>query len=274
MKNLVLRSLSGAVYVALIVGAIFAGPYYLYTLMALFGALGILELHRAALPGWNGFIPGLAKAVDIISLAIILFVPVGNIENTILSGAGILPVYLLVRGVIALYDTTEHPFRSVAWSAMSLLYLAMPLLTLMLIYHVQGGPQLVLIMFIMIWLNDTGAFCSGSLMGRHKMFPRLSPKKTWEGFAGGFIFCIVAAWICFRFFNCTSWSLLGWIFFGIIASVFATWGDLFESLLKRNAGVKDSGNIIPGHGGILDRIDSLLFVAPASFLYYFLLTLI
>ena len=117
----------------------------------------------------------------------------------------------------------------------------------------------------MIWLNDTGAYCTGSLLGRHKMFPRVSPKKSWEGFAGGLLFCVAAAvgaWC----FGIQGWDLWQWLVAGAVACAASTYGDLFESLLKRNAGIKDSGNLIPGHGGILDRIDSLLMVAPAFML--------
>ncbi|MDE6280052.1 MAG: phosphatidate cytidylyltransferase, partial [Paramuribaculum sp.] len=129
---------------------------------------------------------------------------------------------------------------------------------------------------IMLWLNDTGAYCVGSLMGRHRLCERLSPKKSWEGFWGGMFFTAVGAVLLMP------WYMPGtpWIFgagTGIIISIAATWGDLVESMLKRSQGVKDAGNILPGHGGILDRIDSLLLAAPVfavmqlifTFIHYF-----
>ena len=124
-------------------------------------------------------------------------------------------------------------------------------------------------MFIMIWLNDTGAFCVGSMIGKHKLFPRISPNKSWEGFFGGVVFAIASAFV-FKygfpqyFDNISIGGLCG---LGVVVSAFATWGDLVESLIKRTLGVKDSGTLLPGHGGILDRIDSLLLVVPASLLY-------
>ncbi len=141
------------------------------------------------------------------------------------------------------------------------------------------GPatrHIVLIMFIMIWLNDTGAYCVGSLLGKRRLFPRLSPKKSWEGFWGGMAFCIAAGATCYFAFNHDEvmlWgnrSLSAWIGFGIVVCIFSTWGDLFESMIKRTVGAKDSGKLIPGHGGILDRIDSLLLTAPAAFIYLLL----
>ena len=124
-------------------------------------------------------------------------------------------------------------------------------------------------MFVMIWLNDTGAFLVGSAIGSHRLFARLSPKKSWEGFFGGFAFSIIAGYLAHsllpEYFAGYSANALGLL--GAIVSVISTWGDLFESMIKRQMGVKDSGNLIPGHGGILDRIDSLLFVAPATFIF-------
>ena len=136
-------------------------------------------------------------------------------------------------------------------------------------YTLPDGKHLLLAMFIMIWLNDTGAFCVGSLIGKHKLIPRVSPKKSWEGFIGGMVFAIASGFV-FKFgfpqyFE--SISLSGLCGLGAVVGAFATWGDLVESLIKRTLGVKDSGNILPGHGGILDRIDSLLLVVPASVLY-------
>jgi phosphatidate cytidylyltransferase len=121
----------------------------------------------------------------------------------------------------------------------------------------------------MIWLNDTGAYCVGSLLGKHRLCERLSPKKSWEGFFGGLVFCIAAGIVASYILSDSIYSfMIITISLGVVVCVFATVGDLFESLIKRTLHVKDSGNLIPGHGGILDRIDSLLFVAPAVFFFY------
>ncbi|MDE7136531.1 MAG: phosphatidate cytidylyltransferase, partial [Muribaculaceae bacterium] len=155
----------------------------------------------------------------------------------------------------------------------------LPLSLMFVIYDNLATPHMVLAMLIFIWINDTGAFCTGSLIGKHKLFERISPNKTWEGFAGGLIFCVVAAIImrlCFANYFDTlpsgkEISLLQMICFGITVSIAATYGDLLESLFKRTCGVKDSGNIIPGHGGILDRIDSLLLVIPVSVIFFIII---
>ena len=268
MKNLILRSLSGIVYVGLIVACIFAGQVWLFVLCIVFASIGILELQAAAMPRRTGLMDGATKCLDSLTTALLLGSAL--IEGwTYLLTMAVLASFFLLRGVLALYDRSENPFRAAAWSAMSVLYLGLPLVCLLWLYA-AAGKFVVLTMFILIWLNDTGAYCTGSLFGKHKMFPRLSPKKSWEGFAGGLLFCLAAsvvAWKC----GIYDFSLIEWLGLGVVACVFSTWGDLFESLLKRNAGVKDSGKIIPGHGGILDRIDSLLFVAPAIMLYILIL---
>ena len=137
-------------------------------------------------------------------------------------------------------------------------------------------PMILLAMFFFIWINDTGAFLVGSMAGRHRLFERISPKKSWEGFFGGLFFCIGFAFLC-RYcldglFNLehVGADIGFWLGMAITVSVFGTWGDLVESLIKRGLHIKDSGNLIPGHGGILDRIDSLLLVLPSIFLYYFI----
>jgi phosphatidate cytidylyltransferase len=127
-------------------------------------------------------------------------------------------------------------------------------------------------MFIFIWLYDTGAYCIGMLLGKHRLFERISPKKSWEGVFGGIAACIAGAYATFYWFDefFQVPDLATWIGLSVVVAVFATFGDLVESLVKRTVGVKDSGNILPGHGGILDRIDSLLLVAPAVLIYLML----
>ena len=131
------------------------------------------------------------------------------------------------------------------------------------------APRLLLGLFIFIWLYDTGAYCVGVLLGRHRLFERISPKKSWEGVIGGVAFSVLGAFASHHWFNefFQVPDLMTWVGLSVVVAVFATFGDLVESLIKRTVGVKDSGNIMPGHGGILDRIDSLLLVAPAVLIY-------
>ena len=136
----------------------------------------------------------------------------------------------------------------------------------------QYNPILPLSIFIFNWVNDTGAYCTGMLFGKHRLFERISPKKSWEGSIGGAVFSIIAAIVLAHFFTFLSTGV--WIGLGLTVVVFGTWGDLTESLMKRTLGIKDSGNILPGHGGMLDRFDSTLMAVPAAVVYLYLVGLI
>ena len=176
----------------------------------------------------------------------------------------------MVRLVAGLYLKEESAILSWAKSFFNICYVAVPMATLAYIYSIQ--PILALIILALIWINDTGAFLVGCSIGKHRLFERISPKKSWEGFFGGFVFCIAAGAAANLYFTEESW--LQWAVLGAVVSIAATLGDLIESLIKRTVGVKDSGNIMPGHGGILDRIDSLLLVAPATLVYLLFLNLL
>lgn len=274
MKNVLIRSISGIVYIALIVGAIFLGWPAFVCLMAVFALFSSVEYSRLANPIDNTGISAFIFALDAMATVSLSLLPaLMKLSDFSTSTACICLMisYFLIRTVAALFDKRPLALRDVAKSFLGVIYIGLPLCLLNLIYTAsKTAPTLVLLMFVTIWLNDTGAFCFGSTLGRHRLCERLSPKKSWEGFWGGMSCCIVFSLACFYWFNEVGMSLPGWIIASIIISVFATWGDLFESLLKRTLNVKDSGNLIPGHGGILDRIDSLLFVAPALMLYLLL----
>ena len=164
---------------------------------------------------------------------------------------------------------------------LSQLYIALPFSMLNVLAFEQApngityqyNMQLPLCVFVFLWLNDTGAYCSGSLFGKHKLFPRISPAKSWEGSVGGAILVMIVAAIIgyFSNTNCqmSQLSITGWVGLGFIVVVFGTWGDLVESLFKRTLGIKDSGKILPGHGGMLDRFDSSLMAIPASVIYLY-----
>lgn len=183
-------------------------------------------------------------------------------------------IYLAARPIVQLYVSPEKsPTASWAYSILGQIYIVLPLALLGVwgysaeYQQLYGHPEyLLMAFFVFIWINDTGAYVVGSTLGRHRLFERISPKKSWEGFFGGLIFCIILA-ACL---NCIIPGILTtaqWIVMGVLTSIFSTWGDLCESLLKRTAGVKDSGKILPGHGGILDRFDSELLASPVIFIY-------
>lgn len=269
MKNLIVRSLSGVVYVALIVCAVmFGGAWAFPALCAVFAILGVGELHRLCKGS------AVLAALDMVGALILVVAPAAGMvyaassDTAVLSVAGSAAaaflVYFMARLICQLYLPGENAIACISTGFMAQLYVAIPLSCASLMY-LLCGPSIILTMFIMIWLNDTGAFCVGSLIGRRRLFERISPKKSWEGFFGGMLFSVGAGVLIHYLFGpwAPGLSVVEMCILGAVVSIFATWGDLVESLLKRTAGVKDSGNIMPGHGGILDRIDSLLLVAPA-----------
>lgn len=271
MKNLVLRSLSGLIYVGLIVGSLIAdNEYFFFALCALFIILGTIEFSKLT----NQETKPLFIVLDIL-LAMSLIPTI--ISATLVSSdlLTLAPAILMIlRFVAQLYMAKDkNPLNTLAYSVLGLLYVAGPIWIMVYMYY-ESSPAVILAMFIMIWLNDTGAYIVGSLLGRklipYKMFPRISPKKSWAGFVGGLFFTVTSSFVFINIFGkyYQGINIMEMIGFAIVVVIFATWGDLIESLIKRTLGVKDSGNLIPGHGGILDRIDSLLFVLPAILCYW------
>lgn len=270
MNKILVRSASGIVYIALIVGAVLAGGWWFLALMTLFTVLATLEYQHLMAVRHGGYAPVYVRAMDMV-MALSLLGFMGFLIG-LEAGASIICLYVFAvsaisRFVFALMRDDSQAITNIASSFLGLIYIVVPLglLTAMMCTNFAMTKTYVLTMFILIWLNDTGAFCFGSMLGRHKLCERLSPKKSWEGFWGGFGVCIVAGVV---YAICIGHNVVLWGVFGALVSIMATWGDLFESLLKRNAGVKDAGHIMPGHGGVLDRIDSLLFVAPVTILLW------
>jgi len=184
-------------------------------------------------------------------------------------------LYLPIRLVSEIYAGNVEPAKEIGRSFLAIGYVALPIAALAFMRHTLcHGFSLVLATFILIWISDTGAFCVGSLIGRHPFFPRISPKKSWEGFFGGVFLCVAGGLIfilCFRNEYIPN-SLM--VMLSLLVPVAAAMGDLVESMLKRASGVKDSGNIMPGHGGFLDRIDSLLVVSPVVSVLYLLYSMV
>jgi len=273
MKNLITRSLSGIVYVALIVGAILCGNIYFTVLMAAFILLGMLEFQHITMRGHSGANKA-ARILDIIAAVGLCCLPaVCEYDfDCSLSLIFYLMIYPVFRFIAALYDKSAPALRDTAMSLMSVAYIGIGIgmFNAGYIFLTTESKTLALAMFVMIWLNDTGAFCVGSLIGKRRLFERLSPKKSWEGFFGGLAFCVLAGYLCSAWLHLPVFNTVEWMLYGVVVCIFATVGDLFESLIKRTHGIKDSGKLIPGHGGILDRIDSLLFVAPATFVFLLL----
>ena len=277
MINVIKRIISGAVYIALIVGAILLldnSPVMYLLVFPLLIVLGMGEMvtmaKNDASQSW------LVNIIDMLG-GVGLFVSFYmHYEGTTVQprASWLLPIaiYLLLRTIVQLYRPQQNAVHSLERSFFSLGYIALPVSLLNCIMSITA-PRLLLGMFIFIWLYDTGAYCFGMLFGRHRLFERISPKKSWEGVIGGIVACVAGAYITHYWFDefFQVPDLVTWVGLSVIVAVFATFGDLVESLIKRTVGVKDSGSILPGHGGILDRIDSLLLVAPAVLIYLLLI---
>ena len=172
--------------------------------------------------------------------------------------------------IIELFRDSEHPFTNISFALFGAFYVAVPfgLISYMVyspVFDNEFNGSILVAFLFLIWVSDSGAYIIGSMFGKHKLFERISPKKTWEGFLGGGFFSLIAAFIISLLIE--EIALIHWLAIAILTVVFGTFGDLIESLLKRKVNVKDSGTILPGHGGILDRFDSLLFAAPVVFIY-------
>jgi phosphatidate cytidylyltransferase len=188
----------------------------------------------------------------------------------------VIPLVAMIM-VRELYRNQENPFHNIAFTLMGILYVAAPFSLLVLCGFPERSmlgyqPNLLLGYFFLLWSSDTGAYVVGMPLGKHPLFPRISPKKSWEGLIGGIIFTLLVSLIIAYYYK--SLSITDWIVVALIVCIFGIWGDLVESLLKRSLQVKDSGDLLPGHGGILDRFDSVIFSAPLVFLYLHLKYLI
>ena len=267
IKSLLLRSASGIIYVGVIVGCIFWGLVPFTILAIILGILAVFEFEKISEGNNSHSLP--VRFLDIIGTASLALCWLG------------FPLFIwlcamVVRMVLELYMKNEDPIKCVAISLMTQIYIGLPL-GLMTFIAKEIGLHFILAVFLMIWINDTGAFLVGSTLGRHRLFERVSPKKSWEGFFGGLAFNLLAGWLFAIgggiFWN-VEWNVICWLIFGATVTICATWGDLIESMFKRALHIKDSGNIIPGHGGILDRIDSLLLVIPAVTIFLIILGLL
>ena len=181
-------------------------------------------------------------------------------------------LFIILTMIAELYYKAPNPINNWAFTLFAQVYCAGSFSMLNFIGAEPGTPGVmsytplfIMAIFIFVWLDDTGAYLVGSLIGKRKLFERISPKKSWEGFFGGLIL-VLASSQAFAWFD-PEISRLNWLGLATTVVLFGTWGDLVESLLKRTLGVKDSGNILPGHGGMLDRFDSVMLAVPASYIY-------
>lgn len=268
-RNLITRGVAGVVYITIL---LFGILYNKYSFVIVFGVILVFALDEFFRLIEQKTPHLISKLFNIIS-GVIIFISAYLFldEKSILALPISALLYLLSLFASAILLKRTDIFNTIIYSAFGQLYITLPFCLLLLIsYEYKLANTIyfyafVLAIFVFIWVNDTFAFLTGITMGKHKLLERISPKKTIEGFVGGIFFTMLAG-VGFSFLY-TEYNIFFWIGFALIVSIFATLGDLFESLIKRTYKVKDSGHLIPGHGGILDRIDSLLIVIPAIYVY-------
>ena len=270
MKNFIIRTVTGVIFVAAIVAS-FLRPEAMVLLFSIITGLTIWEftglVNEREHVTVNRFICTVAGVYFFYAMTYFCSdLYAGVAKSVVFIPYLVTIVYLLIA---ELYLKQDDPIQDWAYTMLSQMYIALPFSLINVLAFTANSSGLVafntllpLSIFVFLWVNDTGAYCVGSLLGRHKLFPRISPGKSWEGSVGGAIFVLAVAY------------LIGWLDNMPIADVvFGTWGDLVESLFKRTLDIKDSGSILPGHGGMLDRFDSSLLAIPASVVYLYTLSL-
>lgn len=278
-NNFIQRTITGALFVAVLIGCILYDPLTFGALFVIISALAIREFGHL-INQTEGV--SVNKTITMLGGAYLFLAIMGFCIGTAAGSKIFIPYLLLVLYLMIseLYRKKQNPVLNWAYSMLSQLYIALPFAMLNVLAFqndpttssVSYNPILPLSIFIFIWLNDTGAYCVGSLIGKHRLFERISPKKSWEGSIGGGILAIASSFVLAHFFPFM--PMVEWAGLALIVVIFGTWGDLTESLLKRQLKIKDSGNILPGHGGVLDRFDSALMAIPAAVAYLYALTII
>ena len=282
MKNFIIRTITSVFFVAAIVSC-FLRPEAMIFLFALVTGMTIWEF------------TGLVNNRNRVSVNRMISTVAGVYFFLAMAGfcSGITPpsifvpylVTLIYLMVAELYLKQEDPIHDWAYTMMSQLYIALPfsLLNVLAFQSDASGIHFVwsipLSVFVFLWINDAGAYICGSLLGKHKLFPRISPGKSWEGSIGGGILVIIVAVLVWYLSEQYAQNPLGltaieWAGLGLVVVIFGTWGDLVESLFKRTLGIKDSGHILPGHGGMLDRFDSTLMAVPSAVVYLYTLQML
>ncbi len=285
MKNFIVRTITGIIFVAAIVAS-FLRPEAMVLLFSIVTGLTIWEFTGLVNTNTNANVNVNVNRFISTAAGVYFFYAMtyfcsdlygGSAKSVVFIPYLVTIIYLLVA---ELYLKQEDPIADWAYTMLSQMYIALPF-SLLNVLAFTATPQgtvnfntlLPLSVFVFLWINDTGAYCTGSLIGRHKLFPRISPAKSWEGSIGGAVFVLAAAWAISYWLDGVMLTTLEWLGLGMVVVVFGTWGDLVESLFKRTLGIKDSGNILPGHGGMLDRFDSALLAIPAAVVYLYTLSM-
>jgi phosphatidate cytidylyltransferase len=271
LSNLLKRSITGTIYLIILIGSILLGSYSFGLVFLGINILALFEFFK--ITGSNRFFP--EKYTGLLTgsaLFIITYLVASEIYSSKLYLL-IVPMLVLLF-IIELFRNKPFPFVNIGITILGIIYISLPLSLLNYVVFPKVQPdkytyEIILGYLVLIWTNDTSAYISGITLGKHVLSERISPKKTWEGFIGGALATMIVAFLIHGAFDVINRTDL--LVFGIIVSTIGVAGDLVESLLKRSTDIKDTGNILPGHGGILDRIDSILLTSPLVFCYLMLL---
>jgi phosphatidate cytidylyltransferase len=263
LKDLYKRSLTGIVLVGLLYGALFAGPLTFYLFFSLLNVIGLWEFYNMVKrPEWKpqryvGIVSGL------VTITVFYLAASGQVRMELLFV--LIPVIFFVF-LFELFRKTSFPIVNVGFTLFAILYISVPIsmLSFMAFVPAAGGsvydPWIIGAYFLLIMINDSAGYLVGVPFGKNRLFERISPKKSWEGAIGGLVFTLLTAWLISIYLS--EPGTIVWLVIGLLVVIFGTFGDLVESMFKRSLNVKDSGNIFPGHGGILDRYDAIFVSAP------------
>ena len=273
MKNLWVRTLSGAVLAAVVLGAVVWSQWSFGILLAALLVVGLSEFYTLAEKQGSkpqrivGLVAGLVLfALNFAFISDDIQI-LGSARQVFVCGLAFLLLSLPAMFICELYRRQENPAANIGTTLMGVVYVALPL-SVMCYFPMFGGgtwnPRVMVFYIFIIWANDVFAYLVGMSIGRHRLFERLSPKKSWEGFFGGIVGAVAMGLVAARMLE---GGYAAWAGLALVAAVSGVLGDLVESMFKRAAGVKDSGTLIPGHGGVLDRFDAMLLSAPFVFVY-------
>ena len=273
MNNFTKRIVFGFIYVALVISASLLGPLFFYSLFLVFMLICLYEFIKIIeLKSIYPYLLGITSFFTAVISNNNLIVFKDDMSEKIILSVFVIAVYFAF--ILALVSSRKVGIQYLGKNFLSFMYVVLPFSLLIKIPYLNFDgtfdTSIIIGILILIWSNDVFAFLIGKNFGKHKLIERVSPNKTIEGFLGGFIFTFIAGYLVAKF--CFSIQPLQWFTIAIIVSIFGVLGDLIESMFKRQAHIKDSSNLLPGHGGFLDRLDSIIFATPFIFIYLFLTT--
>ncbi|MFK5855749.1 MAG: phosphatidate cytidylyltransferase [Bacteroidota bacterium] len=267
MKDIYIRSLTGIVFLAVVIGSILLNPLAFLLVFSVFNFIGLKEFARLANRS-NKTSATATPEYYIFGMLIYFIIGLAGLGYLDVRFSAVIFVILFVQIAIELYRK-DPQWKNITTLITGYIYIAVPFGLMNSLFYTgaidQSQSGILIGMFVIVWTSDVFAYLTGSMIGKHKLMERISPKKTWEGSIGGLFFALISAYILSIFVP--QLSIVEWLILSVVIVISGTLGDLVESLLKRNAGVKDSGTIFPGHGGVLDRFDAVIFATPMVFVF-------